>query len=77
MILLGTLGFWNIMAPLLIFSLLLFPVFALIDILRHEYTGHNKLIWIVAVLIFPYLGAILYYLIGTRQKIRKIKLGEK
>jgi hypothetical protein len=42
---------------------------ALIDILRNEFTGSNKLIWLLAVTFFPLIGPILYYFIGTRQKI--------
>jgi len=42
----------------------------LIDILRNEFTGHNKIIWLVVVLFLPLLGAALYFFIGTDQKIR-------
>jgi hypothetical protein len=42
---------------------------ALIDILRNEFTGSNKLIWLLVVTFFPLIGPILYYFIGTRQKI--------
>lgn len=43
---------------------------ALIDILRSEFTGYNKIIWILVVLFVPLLGAILYFAIGRRQKIQ-------
>jgi hypothetical protein len=55
---------------LLIVVIILLPLIALIDILSHEFTGTNKLIWVIIVLFFPIMGAILYFLIGTRQKIR-------
>jgi len=42
---------------------------ALIDILKNEFTGSNKLIWLLAVTFFPLIGPILYYFIGTKQKI--------
>ncbi len=42
---------------------------ALIDILRNEFTGSNKLIWLLVVTFFPLIGAVLYYLIGRSQKI--------
>jgi len=44
-------------------------LFALVDILRSEFTGSNKLIWVIVVLFFPILGAILYLAIGRDQKI--------
>ena len=47
----------------------LLPLIALIDILTHEFTGSNKIIWVIIVIFFPIMGAILYFLIGTRQKI--------
>jgi hypothetical protein len=43
---------------------------SLVDILRNEFTGHNKLIWFLTVTFLPFLGPILYFFIGTDQKIR-------
>jgi hypothetical protein len=42
----------------------------LIDILRSEFTGHNKIIWFLLVLFLPVVGAILYFFMGTDQKVR-------
>ncbi len=39
-------------------------IFALVDILRNEFTGNNKLIW---VLFGSVVGAILYFLIGSKR----------
>jgi len=61
----GPLGF-----VVIILIVILLPLIALIDILTHEFTGTNKLIWVIIVLFFPIMGAILYFLIGTRQKVR-------
>ena len=44
-------------------------LFALIDILRSEFTGSNKLVWLVVVFLFPLLGALAYFAIGRKQKI--------
>jgi Phospholipase_D-nuclease N-terminal len=48
----------------------LIGLICLIDILRNEFTGNNKIIWFLLVLFLPVLGAILYFFIGTDQKIR-------
>ncbi len=57
-------------APLLIIALLLLiPLIALVDILGSEFTGSNKLIWVVVVILIPILGGILYFAIGRSQKI--------
>ncbi len=45
-------------------------LWALIDILRNEFTGSNKIIWVVIVFVLPILGAILYFLIGRKQKVK-------
>jgi len=42
---------------------------ALIDILRSEFTGSNKLVWLLVVFLFPFLGALAYLAIGRKQKI--------
>jgi hypothetical protein len=44
---------------------------ALVDILKNEFTGYNKLIWVIVVILLPLIGSILYFVIGTNQKITK------
>jgi hypothetical protein len=46
------------------------PIIALVDILKSEFTGNNKIIWILVVLLSWIIGAILYYFIGRNQKIQ-------
>lgn len=60
-------------------SLLIFVVFCfilyifiIIDILKHEFTGYNKIIWIIVILCFPIFGAILYLFIGRKQRIKEL-----
>jgi hypothetical protein len=42
----------------------------LIDVLRNEFTGNNKIVWFLVVFFLPILGSILYFFIGTDHKIR-------
>ena len=65
---LSMLGLWQLM---LIFLGLLFPLIALIDVLRSEFKGNNKLIWVIVIIFLSFFGALLYFLIGIRQKIKK------
>jgi len=44
----------------------------LLDILRFEFRGNNKLIWFMAVTFIPLIGCLLYFSIGRRQKKYKI-----
>jgi len=57
---------------LLLFFLasLILWIYVLIDILTSEFTGNNKLIWLLLVLLVPLLGVILYFAIGRKQKVK-------
>jgi Phospholipase_D-nuclease N-terminal len=73
----GIFGFAGIIGLALLFFLsittvaaFVFWLWALIDILKNEFTGSNKLIWLLAVISVPFLGMLLYWFIGREQKIR-------
>ncbi|MBJ6367167.1 PLD nuclease N-terminal domain-containing protein [Snuella sedimenti] len=55
----------------LILALLVFmpTTIALIDILRNEFSGNNKIVWLLVVLLGNFLGALLYFIIGRKQKL--------
>ncbi|MEZ4907469.1 MAG: PLDc N-terminal domain-containing protein [Saprospiraceae bacterium] len=53
----------------ILFALLL-PVFALIDIMGSKFEGENKILWVLIVLLLPYLGSLLYFIIGGTNKIK-------
>ncbi|GGD37329.1 hypothetical protein GCM10012288_09290 [Malaciobacter pacificus] len=52
-----------------LFGFILF-IYVIIDILRHEFTGYNKIIWIIVLLCLPVLGAILYLIFGRGQRVK-------
>jgi hypothetical protein len=52
-----------------IFTFVLY-IYILIDILKHEFTGYNKIIWILVLIFFPVLGAFLYLIFGRSQRIK-------
>jgi len=43
-------------------------IIALVDILKSEFKGNDKIIWLIVVIVLPVVGAILYFLIGKKQK---------
>jgi len=45
-------------------------VIALVDILRSEFQGNDKVVWALVVIFFPFLGSILYFIVGRSRKIR-------
>lgn len=53
----------------IVFTLVLY-IYILIDIIKHEFTGYNKIIWILVLFFFPILGAILYLIFGRSQRIK-------
>lgn len=66
---LGMVGPWQVL--ILLVGLLL-PIIALVDVIRSNFKGANdKLIWVLVILFLNIFGALLYFLIGTRQKIKK------
>lgn len=67
-----TLAFGLGMIELLLICLLLMipSLIALIDILRHDFQENQKLIWLIVVLLVPMVGAIAYFAIGRKQRIR-------
>ncbi|MEM4141291.1 MAG: PLD nuclease N-terminal domain-containing protein [Nitrososphaeria archaeon] len=48
---------------------LIFWIWTLVDIIRSEFPGSNKVIWILVVIFVPLIGMILYFLIGRKQKL--------
>ncbi|MFV0269066.1 PLDc_N domain-containing protein [Maribellus luteus] len=71
MVLLGFIGPQEIIILLILSLLFIFPLIALIDILRSDFEGNNKLIWVIVVIFFNLIGSILYFLIGKNQKLKK------
>lgn len=72
MLLLGLFGLTEIIIICLIcIFLVMLPIFALIDILVHEFRGNNKLIWVIVVLFVGLLGPLLYFTIGRKQQIHR------
>jgi hypothetical protein len=72
----GVFGFASIMGlsfllmmSIITFAAFMFWIWALVDILKNEFTGSNKLIWILAVIMVPMIGMILYWFIGREQRI--------
>lgn len=45
-------------------------LFALIEVIQSEFKGENdKLIWLLLVILLPFLGTILYFTVGRNQKL--------
>ena len=53
----------------ILFIGMLLPLLALIDIVKSDFEGNNKLMWALIVVFVNFIGAILYFAIGRNQKI--------
>ena len=42
---------------------------SLLDILKSDFTGNNKIVWLLAVIFLPPIGVIAYRFAGTKQKV--------
>ncbi len=67
----GFIGPQEIIIILFLLSPIFLAAIALIDILKNEFSGNNKLIWVLVVLFIWIIGPILYFFIGRKQKINK------
>ena len=68
---LGFIGVWQWIIITSTIVLFILPIIALIDIVKYEFKGNNKLIWVIIVVFLSLPGIILYYAIGRSQRISK------
>ena len=62
-------GAWQLIIIFIVLLGIIPTIIALVDILKSEFTGNNKIVWVLVVLFANFFGAILYFLIGRKQKI--------
>ena len=58
--------------PLIMLIVLGIYIYSLVDILKHEFRGNNKIVWIIVVLMLPLLGVFLYFLLGKKQQSARV-----
>lgn len=67
----GMIGPWQLIIILIAVFLGFIPtLIALIDIVKSKFDGNDKLVWVLVVLFFNLFGAIIYFAIGRKQKIK-------
>lgn len=62
------LGGGIIMTLLFVLLLILFPLVALISALTGQFQGNEKVLWVLLIIFLPFLGSLLYFLIGMNQR---------
>ena len=65
--------FLLILIPLLVFSGILLPLIAIIDIIGSKFQGNDALLMVLLVIFVPF-GSIVYFLIAPSKKIRNFSV---
>jgi multisubunit Na+/H+ antiporter MnhG subunit len=47
-------------------------IFALIDACKSDFSGNNKIIWILIIIFIPLIGPVLYLAVGKGQRIQDL-----
>jgi hypothetical protein len=53
-----------------IIPIFILPIIALVDVLKNNFLNNNKVIWVLVILLLPLIRSILYFIIGTNQKVK-------
>lgn len=53
---------------LLLVAMLLLPILGLIHLLNSDYRGRGKILWLLVILFLPFLGSVLYFIMGKRYR---------
>jgi len=48
---------------------LLFPLQALISVLKNNFSGNDKIIWVLVIIFLPFFGSLLYFAVGRSKKL--------
>jgi phospholipase D-like protein len=57
-----------IITLLVVLLVFLFPLAALISALTGSFPGNEKILWVLVILFLPFLGSLLYVLIGLNKR---------
>ncbi|RLD70511.1 MAG: hypothetical protein DRJ29_13665 [Bacteroidetes bacterium] len=60
-----------IITLLVILFIFLLPLLALISALMSDFPGNEKILWVLIILLLPFLGSVLYFLIGRNQRTNR------
>lgn len=53
----------------IVFIVLVFWLFCIVDVLRNSFNGNDKLIWVLVLLFIPFFGPFLYLLFGRKKRL--------
>jgi len=50
---------------------LLFPLLALISVLKNDFPGNDKIIWVLVIIFLPFFGSLLYFMVGRSRQLKR------
>lgn len=56
---------------LVVLFIFLFPLLALISVLMNDFRGNEKIMWVLIIIFLPFLGSLLYFLIGRDKRTNR------
>ena len=56
---------------MVIIFIFLIPIMALISVLMNDFPGNEKIIWVLIIIFLPFLGSLLYFLIGRDKRLTR------
>lgn len=69
---LGNLGGTEIFILFFLILPIIFWVIAIVDLIQRQFQDQtNKIVWALVILLIPFLGSILYLLIGRKGGVRR------
>ncbi len=48
---------------------LLFPLMALISVLKNDFQGNDKIVWVLVIIFLPFFGSLVYFMVGRNRKL--------
>ena len=71
MIFLFLFGAGILLTVFIILFIILLPLLALISVLMNDFRGNDKVMWVLIIIFLPFLGSLLYFLIGRDKRINR------
>jgi hypothetical protein len=60
-----------LMIMFFVVCILLLPLLALISVLMNDFQGNDKIMWVLIIIFLPFLGSVLYFLVGRDRRINR------
>lgn len=64
-----TAGLGLILWMIIVLFIAILPIICLVSILKNEFKNNDKVIWLVVVVLIPFIGSVLYLFIGRKQRL--------